>query len=94
MASRMAIAKPNIRKFLFFSMLPQSNAVWAKIHASGAKKRYVKYWIYRCYGNYNNAIIKSERGRKIGKLPQIARTRFIALFFSRHMLMSTVYWIT
>ena len=37
------------------------------------------------YCCYKNAIIKSERGGKIGKLPQIARTRLLWLcFFLAH----------
>ena len=50
-----------------------------------------KYWMCRCYGNYSIA----EMGGKIGNIPTNVKNTFIkALFLPRHILMSTVYWIT
>ena len=46
--------------------------------------------MYRCYGNYNIAIIKSERG---GKIATNFKTMFITPFLSRYRLISIVYWI-
>ena len=47
--------------------------------------------MYRCYGNYSIA----EMGGKIDNIPTNVKNTFIkALFLPRHILMSTVYWIT
>ena len=47
--------------------------------------------MYCCYGNYNIA----EMDGKIVQIPTNVKNTFIkALFFPRHILMNTVYWIT
>ena len=39
--------------------------------------------MYRCYGNYNIAVINSEKG---GKIAKNVKTTFISAFLSRYML--------
>ncbi len=59
MASKMAVAKPNIRQFpLFQCFLPEIKVVLTKNIMWDPQKWFEKYWMYRCYGNYNIAIIK------------------------------------
>ena len=70
------------------------NVVLAKIHVLGFVKGFEKYWMYRCYGNYNKVTIyvgnkrccciKSERDGKIGKIATNVKNTFsIAQFFVR-----------
>ncbi len=40
-----------------------------------------KYWTYRWYGNYNIAIIMSEKGGKISKIGKKIKNTFIAAVF-------------
>ena len=52
MASKMAVAKNNIRKFtLFECVLPQIKVVLAKNIFWDLLKGFEMYWMHRCYGN-------------------------------------------
>ena len=49
-------------------------------HVLGSIERFEKYWMYRCYGNYNIAIIKSEKGGNICKIATHVKNTLITAF--------------
>ena len=49
--------------------------------------------MYRCYGNYNIAIIKSEKGGIICKIATNVKNTFITAFWSMYLLINIVYWV-
>ena len=91
MASKMAVAKPNIRKFpLFQCFLTQINVILTKNMCWDPWNGFEKYWTHVAMVTTILPSLSLKEVVKFVKLPQISRTRLLQLLLSRHMVLDNI----